>query len=142
MMVEEPPGRSSRITPRRVAATIAFAATLWVAFSFAADGGAANANRAGTCAARDVPTRYPDERFGNVSVRVANWPATGKRGRMEIHLTRDATGSRTITAWPVDKWVGGSAPTLGAANGDVDIIVITSDDGGTTRLGARVGTAS
>ena len=79
---------------------------------------------------------------GNVTVTVANWPATGKCGRMEIHLTQDATGSRTVSAWPVDKWVGGGAPTLGTASGDVDIIVITSDDGGTTRLGAHVGTAS
>ena len=79
---------------------------------------------------------------GNVTVTVANWPATGKRGRMDLHLTRDATGTRTVSAWPVDKWVGGGAPTLGTASGDVDIIVITSDDGGATRLGAHVGTAS
>lgn len=79
---------------------------------------------------------------GNVTVTAANWPASGKRGRMEIHLTQDATGSRTVTVWPVDKWVGGVAPTLGTASGNVDIIVITSDDAGTTRIGAHVGTAS
>lgn len=79
---------------------------------------------------------------GNVTVTVANWPASGRLGRMEIHLAQDATGSRAVSAWPVDKWVGGSAPTLGTASGDVDIVVIFTADNGTTRIGVHVGTAS
>lgn len=75
-----------------------------------------------------------------MTVSIANWPAG--EAAMRLYLTQDATGGRTVTTWPVDKWVGGSAPTLGTGAGDVDLVVVTSPDGGTTRIGTHVGTAS
>lgn len=70
MNTEKPPGRSPRITPRRIAAAAALAAALWVAFSFAVDDGAVNAARARVCAARDVLTRYLAKQFGERQVAV------------------------------------------------------------------------
>jgi hypothetical protein len=59
---------------------------------------------------------------------------------LELVLTQDATGSRTVT-WPASvKWSGG-APTLSTAAGAVDRIVLVSYNGGTTWYGDLIGKA-
>jgi hypothetical protein len=58
---------------------------------------------------------------------------------LELILTQDATGSRTVT-WPsAVKWADGSAPTLSAAGGAIDRVRITSYNGGTTWYGDLLG---
>lgn len=64
--------------------------------------------------------------------------AAGRAPTLELVLTQDATGSRTVT-WPAAvKWEGG-APTLSTAAGSIDRVVLTSYNGGTTWLANLVG---
>lgn len=60
---------------------------------------------------------------------------------VEVWITQGAT-PRTVAWSGVDKWVGGSAPTVGTTTGDVDIIVLSSLSDGSTIVGMHVGTAS
>ena len=63
---------------------------------------------------------------------------SGTAATLELVLTQDATGSRTIT-WPASvKWSGG-APTLSTAAASVDRIVLTTYNGGTTWYADLVG---
>jgi len=68
-----------------------------------------------------------------------NPPATGKAGNLTLYITQDSTGTRLIT-WPVSvKWPGGTAPTLSTAVGAIDVITLTTLDGGTTWFGYVAG---
>ncbi len=63
---------------------------------------------------------------------------SGRATTLELVLTQDATGSRTVT-WPTTvKWSGGS-PTLSTAAAAVDRVVLVTYNGGTTWLGDLVG---
>lgn len=63
---------------------------------------------------------------------------SGKRAAIELALTQDATGGRTVT-WPTSvKWSGG-APILSLVAGAVDRVALTSYDGGTTWYGNIIG---
>lgn len=65
---------------------------------------------------------------------------SGLAATLELVLTQDATGSRTVT-WPAAvKWAGG-APTLTTTAAATDRIVLTSYNGGTTWYGDLVGKA-
>jgi hypothetical protein len=65
---------------------------------------------------------------------------TGQATTLELVLTQDGTGARTVT-WPTSvRWSGGT-PALSTAAGAVDRIVLTSYTGGTTWLGDLVGKA-
>lgn len=45
--------------------------------------------------------------------------------RIELTVTQDGTGSRTITTWPATvNWRNGAAPTLRTAAGAVDVVVL------------------
>lgn len=56
-----------------------------------------------------------------------------------LKLTQDATGGRAVT-WPASvTWQGGYAPALGPAAGAVDVILLTSFDGGATWYAAIAG---
>lgn len=49
-------------------------------------------------------------------------PPPGGQGKLELFLTQDATGSRTVT-WPSSvKWAGSAAPTLSTTPGSTDIV--------------------
>lgn len=66
--------------------------------------------------------------------------ASGRATQLELVLTQDATGGRTVT-WPASvRWSGG-APPLSAAGGSTDRIVLTSYNGGTVWYGDLVGVA-
>lgn len=66
---------------------------------------------------------------------------SGSVATLELYLTQDGTGSRTIT-WPAAvKWPAGAAPTLSTAAGAVDCIVLRTVNAGTTWLGNLVGKA-
>lgn len=57
---------------------------------------------------------------------------------IDIILTQDATGSRTVTFWSGIKWAGGSAPTLTTTAGKADRVKILRTGSG-AYLGAVVG---
>lgn len=60
---------------------------------------------------------------------------------VELWIVQGSTGG--TAAWSgVDKWVGGSAPTLSTTAGEIDIIILTADSDGTTVIGEHVGVAS
>jgi hypothetical protein len=62
----------------------------------------------------------------------------GQATTLELVLTQDATGSRTVT-WPASvKWSGG-APILSTAAGATDRVVLTSYNNGTTWYADLVG---
>lgn len=62
----------------------------------------------------------------------------GLAATLELVLTQDATGSRTVT-WPASvKWSGG-APVLSTTAAAVDRLVFTSYNGGTTWFGDLIG---
>jgi hypothetical protein len=64
----------------------------------------------------------------------------GQLTQLELVLTQDGTGSRTVT-WPASvKWSGG-APTLSALAASVDRILLSSYNGGTTWYGDVIGKA-
>ncbi len=69
----------------------------------------------------------------NCIIDLTSWPASGKEGKKFLYLTNG--GAATIT-WKTGggaltpKYVGGSAPAFTAAG--LDIIALTSIDGGTT----------
>ena len=66
-------------------------------------------------------------------------PATGSAS-MTLIITQGATGGPFTITWPTGtKWPGGSAPVLSTAAGAVDIIVLTTPDGGTTWYGFFAG---
>lgn len=62
----------------------------------------------------------------------------GTVATLELILTQDGTGGRTVT-WPGSvKWSGG-APTLSTAAAAVDRVVLASYNGGTTWFGDLIG---
>lgn len=71
---------------------------------------------------------------GNITIAndsISNWPASGTNGWLELVLTQDGTGSRTITFGSAFKAAGGSVvlSTTAAAR---DRIFLSTTDGGTT----------
>lgn len=77
---------------------------------------------------------------GTCTPTITGWPVSGREGKCTFYIAQGA-GTFVWTS-VVDKWIGGSAPTLGTTAGDVDIVIITTIDGGTTKLGVHVGTAA
>ena len=60
---------------------------------------------------------------------------------VEVWITQTSGGG--TAAWSgVDKWIGGSAPTLSVTTGQIDIIILSSASDGTTIIGQYLGTAS
>lgn len=70
------------------------------------------------------------------SISISNWVAS-KYKSIRLRLTQDGTGSRTVALPAGWKWSHGSAPTITATANKTDIIVLDSDDGGTTIFAAR-----
>ena len=68
------------------------------------------------------------------TVTLSNPPATGKYGQIRIQFVQDTT-ARAVT-WPASvKWPGGTAPTISTGSGAIDVVILETDDGGTTWLG-------
>lgn len=75
---------------------------------------------------------------GNCTFTLAG-ATTGEACAMELVLTQDGTGSRTVT-WPAAvKWPIAAAPILSTAAGKVDRVVVTTYNGGTTWYGDLIG---
>lgn len=61
--------------------------------------------------------------------------------QVEVWIVQGSTGG--TAAWSgVDKWVGGSAPTLSTTAGEIDIIILSADSDGSTIIGEHIGVAS
>lgn len=77
---------------------------------------------------------------GNItSMAFQNIPAAGRMYTLTMVLIQDAAGSRSVT-WPANvRWQNGTAPSLTATGGKIDIVCLTTYDGGTTWLGMSAG---
>lgn len=65
------------------------------------------------------------------AITVSGWTAS-KDQTIKIRFQQDATGGRTV-AWPAGwKWSGGVVPVVSSGANKIDVIVLNSDDGGTT----------
>lgn len=70
------------------------------------------------------------------SVVVTNWAAAGVTGKVRLVIV--SSGAFTISGWPAGtRWPGGTAPVLTPSGRD--IILLMSDDAGTTIYGSVVG---
>lgn len=69
-----------------------------------------------------------------------NNPAVASRAySLELVLTQDATGGRTVT-WPTSvRWAGGGAPTLSTTGGASDRLLFTTYNQGSTWYGDIIG---
>lgn len=75
---------------------------------------------------------------GNVSTVTLSGFVAGKWSGALLFIKQDGTGSRTVT-WPAAvKWPEATAPVLSTAAGAIDVVSLTSFDGGTTIAGALV----
>lgn len=69
------------------------------------------------------------------TLTLSNPPASGKAGALTLVLHQDAAVARTF-AWPAAvKWAGGTAPTVTATLGAIDVFTLLTLDGGTTWYG-------
>ena len=60
---------------------------------------------------------------------------------VEVWITQTSGGG--TAAWSgVNKWIGGSAPTLSTTTGQIDIIILTSASDGSTIIAQHLGVAS
>jgi hypothetical protein len=74
------------------------------------------------------------------TVTISNPSPTGNKCAIVWEITQDST-ARTIT-WPAAvKWPGGTAITLSTGSGEIDEVVLTTRDAGTTWLATTRGQA-
>lgn len=73
----------------------------------------------------------------NATITLSNPPATSNYGQVTIRIIQDgAAGAYTVT-WPASVlWAGGTAPVISTGNDAIDIVVLSTDDGGTTYYGS------
>lgn len=72
---------------------------------------------------------------------VTGWPATGNWGQVVL-VIRQGSPSPFTFAWPAGYiWEGGTAPTVTATAGAIDVFVLNTPDAGTTTLGNTIGQA-
>lgn len=65
------------------------------------------------------------------TITISNTPGSGFGTTIAIEITQDST-ARTV-AWPASfRWEGGSAGAVSTGNGDVDLLILTTFDNGTT----------
>ena len=74
------------------------------------------------------------------SFSVTNLPASGTAFFFTLKVTQDST-ARSITWGSAVKWNAGTAPTLTATSGGVDVFAFYTIDGGTTIYGFTAGQA-
>jgi hypothetical protein len=85
-------------------------------------------------------TNFTHNLTGNTTYSFGGAAATGNASALTLKIIQDTT-ARTVT-WPASvDWAGGTAPTLTAASGGVDVFVFYTIDGGTTYYGFTAGQA-
>ncbi len=65
---------------------------------------------------------------GDIDITFSNFPTSGTQIEWEIQVTQDATGGRVIT-WPTEVV---NAPTLSTTADSITVVVLRTNDGGTT----------
>lgn len=65
------------------------------------------------------------------TLTVSNWTAS-KGQPVTLRFLQDGTGGRTVALPAGWKWAGGTAPTITPTASKTDIVILYSDDGGTT----------
>lgn len=74
----------------------------------------------------------------NSTLAVSGWPASGKFAKLILIIAN--TGAFNITSWPTGTvWAGGAAPTITSGSGVTDIIMLSTNNGGTTIYGNIIG---
>ena len=76
----------------------------------------------------------------NITSFVVNGEVDGFGNFFTLKVTQDST-ARTITWGSAVKWNAGTAPTLTATSGGIDIFVFYTNDGGTNIYGFTAGQA-
>lgn len=76
---------------------------------------------------------------GNTAITFSNVPAAGLTTTITFMLIQDGTGTRVPSFPAAVLWQGGTAPTWSTASGEIDIITMFTDDGGTTWYANLVG---
>jgi hypothetical protein len=72
------------------------------------------------------------------AITVSGWPAVGATGKVRLIIVN--TGAFTMAGWPAGTiWPGGTAPVITSGAAKRDIILLMSDDAGTTIYGSIVG---
>ena len=85
-------------------------------------------------------TNFTHTLTGATTYTFSNPATTGNATAFTLKVIQDTT-ARTIT-WPASvDWAGGTAPTLTATSGGVDVFVFYTIDGGTTYYGFTAGQA-
>ena len=85
-------------------------------------------------------TNFVHDLTGATTYTFSNPATTGNATAFTLKVIQDTT-ARTIT-WPASvDWAGGTAPTLTATSGGVDVFVFYTIDGGTTYYGFTAGQA-
>ncbi len=85
-------------------------------------------------------TNFVHTLTGDTTYTFSNPATTGNATAFTLKVIQDTT-ARTIT-WPASvDWAGGTAPTLTATSGGVDVFVFYTIDGGTTYYGFTAGQA-
>lgn len=78
---------------------------------------------------------------GNITSMSVTGTTNGVPANLTLYMTQDGTGSRT-SAWPSGtKWPGGIVPILSTTASAIDIVVMQSNDGGTTWFANLAGRA-
>jgi hypothetical protein len=76
---------------------------------------------------------------GNITtLTLSNPSAAGSDCSVRIYIEQGGTGSYTV-AWGSVLWASATAPTLSTGVGDIDVVVLTTVDGGTTWFGFVAG---
>lgn len=76
----------------------------------------------------------------NTTYVFTGMPTSGTAFTFTLELKQDASGSTYTTTWPASvDWAGGTEPTDSTGANDVDILVFTTRDGGTTYFGFQSG---
>lgn len=72
----------------------------------------------------------------NTTFTLSNPPASGTLGEINIEIQQDGAGGAYTVTWPASvTWPGGTAPTITTSNDAVDVVTLTTRDGGTTWRG-------
>lgn len=106
-------------------------------WSVAISGRSANTVTAVTSSSGTLTLDYDDGDYFTVALNenittltISNMPGSGTGVTLALKITQDST-PRTFS-WPASfKWSGG-APSISTGSGDVDLLVVTSFDNGTT----------
>ena len=77
------------------------------------------------------------------SFTITDWPVvTTYEAKLVLYVTQGVAPFK-IFGWQSEiKWIGANQPVFSTTPGEIDVIVLTSIDGGSTIVGAHVGTAA